>query len=458
VQRSSKARATLSRVLNWRQGPYALLLALGLLAASCTKETGNIGVGLPAADSNTGAYLIDTLTVRSSTVLRDSLITSTATNLLVGAYTDPLLGKITAASYFRVSLGSGFRPEPEAVFDSITLVLKPDAYRYGDTTQTQALFEVHRITSVMPTNVVAYSSPKLTPTPTYSSQVLNYAPASGAKAAPIGRARPNLKTLRLRLDPAFGEELLAAGRGGRITSADDFDDLLRGLALTPAATDDAAIVRMSATSTDAGLVLYYHLPTDPTTVLTTQFSLSLGARRFYQVTVDRGPAGIKNLPTTSLASVSAARTGEQSVIEGALGLQTRLEFPYLTDLQQFGPNLTVTSATLTAQVPTITLSPFVPVPPALTVSISDASNHSIGTYLTGVTYNNKGISPTTSLQESNYSWSIASYCQQVLNRTIPNNGMLLSSATPTLPDRAVLGSQRNADNKLQLRLYFITVQ
>jgi len=458
VQHSSKAFAKLSRVLSWRRGPYALLLALGLLAASCTKETGNIGVGLPTADANTGAYLIDTLTVRSSTVLRDSIITSKADNLLVGSYTDPLLGKLTAASYFRVSLGNGFRPEPEAVFDSITLVLKPDSYRYGDTTKTQSLFEVHRITSVMPTNVVAYASPKLTAPPTYNTQVLNYAPTTRAIAAPKGRARPNLRTLRLRLDPAFGEELLAAGRGGRINSTDDFDDLVRGLALTPATTDDAAIVRLSATSADAGLVLYYHLPTDPTAVLTTQFSLSLGARRFYQVTVDRSTAGIKSLPTTSLASVSAARTGEQSVIEGALGLQTRLEFPYLTDLQQFGPNLTVTSATLTAQVPTITLSPFVTAPPALTVSISDANNHPLGTYLPSVTYNNTNISPTSGLQESNYSWPIASYCQQVLSRTIPNNGMLLSSATPALPDRVLLGSQRNADNKLQLRLYFITVQ
>ncbi|RZK87980.1 MAG: hypothetical protein EOO62_38370, partial [Hymenobacter sp.] len=78
-------------------------LGLLLLAAACSSTPGNIGVGLPSADANTGAYLVDTLTIKASTVLRDSIITSGSSSLLVGRYIDPQLGTITAKSY--VSFG-----------------------------------------------------------------------------------------------------------------------------------------------------------------------------------------------------------------------------------------------------------------------------------------------------------------------------------------------------------------
>ncbi|MEJ7665648.1 MAG: hypothetical protein WKG07_42075 [Hymenobacter sp.] len=55
--------------------PCALLLGLALLAAGCKKDPSSIGVGLPNSQTNTGAYLIDTLTIRASTVLRDSVVT-----------------------------------------------------------------------------------------------------------------------------------------------------------------------------------------------------------------------------------------------------------------------------------------------------------------------------------------------------------------------------------------------
>ena len=141
-------------------------------------------------------------------------------------------------------------------------------------------------------------------------------------------------------------------------------------------------------------------------------------------------------------------------MEGALGLQTRLEFPYLNDLLSYGANLTITSAELTAQVPPATLSAYVPAPPALSVSFSDALNHPVGTYVSSVSYLN-GVSTLTGLEQGTYEWSVATYIQAVLAHTIPNNGLLLASTSPDLPSRVVLGGPRNSAHKLQLRLYFI---
>ncbi|MGI4822223.1 MAG: hypothetical protein ACRYFV_13515, partial [Janthinobacterium lividum] len=78
-----------ARVASWC---VSLLFAGLLLTLGACTTPGDIGVGLPDANANTGAYLIDTLTIKASTVLRDSVVTSASTNLVVGQYNDPELG------------------------------------------------------------------------------------------------------------------------------------------------------------------------------------------------------------------------------------------------------------------------------------------------------------------------------------------------------------------------------
>ena len=462
VLHKNKTLAGPRRVWAWGRLPGALLLGLALLAAGCNKDVPTIGVGLPGAQTNTGAYLLDTLTIRASTVLRDSVVTSSSDYLLVGRYTDPLLGTLTAKGIFRLGVPGTFHPDPTFQYDSLTLVLKPDTYRYGDTTRTQALVQVHRLTDQLSTTKPLFAAPRFTPVNYDSLHVLNR-----GGAAPVVRTRPNTNALRLPLNDVLGRDLLARGQAGLLTTQDDFSAYLPGLVLTSAATDDAAIVRFSASAAEAAMVLYYHDPTNPTAVLSSSFTVAGGGRHFYQIKANRN--GIPNLPKSSLQAVSSALTGEQTFIEGALGLQTRLEFPYLTDVQQFGQNITVTSATsLTAIVPPVTLTPYLPPPPSLTVSFTDANNHPQGIYVNsgiagtgqqsaGVPYL-IGISAQTNIEQGTYSWSMATYCQAVINRTIPNNGLLLSSATPDLPNRVVLGGPRNLANKLKLRLYIITAE
>lgn len=452
MSRSNKASAALAA---WSR----LLAVLGLvvLGASCTNTTSDIGVGLPDANTDTGAFLIDTLTVRSSTILRDSVPSSNSPYLYVGQYTDKLVGKLTAKSAFRLSLPTGYAPDPTAVFDSITLLLKPNSYRYGDTTKTQALVEVHKLSRNTPisTTKYSYTSPRLTQLgydSTHVDSLLNR-----NHVAPRGRARPSLRTLRLPLDVAFGRRLLSMGKAGRLSTQDDLDAYLPGLVITPATDDEGTIIGLSATDAGAVMNLYYHLPTDPTTVITSAFSLADGARHFFQIRANRDVAGIKNLPKVSLGKVNSALTGNQTVIQGALGLQTRLEFPYLTNLRQFGNNLTVTSAVLTASVPTATLTPYAPAPPALSIYYTDAVNHPTGLYQTGVAYTT-GISTLTGIEQGTYAWSVLDYCKAVLANTIPNNGLLLASATPDVPSRVVIGDSRSTLNKLTFRVYFIRVQ
>ena len=445
-----------SRPLAAAWGRLLLGLCLLLVAAGCSSNPANIGVGLPSVDAGTGAYLVDTLTVRTSTVLRDSVVTSNSSYLLVGRYLDPILGPIKATSYTNLSLGGIFQPDQTFIADSVVLVLPTETYRYGDTTQTQTLLNVRELSSYLPATSYAFASPKLT---SMTGRLSPTAPLLNYKQPVVQRrARKNLGTLRLRLSDAYRDRLMNDGKRGQLTSQELLDRNYAGLALQASDTDAGALVRcnVAGNAGAAGVILYYHDPIDVLTALSHTFSIN-DARHFYQVEAPQVGTGT-TLPglTTSLRNLESAKTGEQTYIHGLLGLQTKIEIPYLFDLRNFGQHFIITSAAMTAEVPAATLSTRLALaPPAtLTVSTTDKSNHQ-GTVFTTATYRPE-VTNRDGITQAGYTWSVLAYCQNVLNGVVPNDGMLLATSTPAQPERVVVGSPKRTTNRLQLRLYLIS--
>jgi hypothetical protein len=445
-----KSSPVTSRPLAAGWGRLLLGLSLLLVAAGCSTNPANIGIGLPSADANTGAYLVDTLTIRASTVLRDSVVTSTSSTLLVGRYQDPQLGPITTTSYTTLSLGGAFQPAQTLIADSAVLVLPTDTYRYGDTTKTQTLVDVRELSSFLPTTSFGFSRPTLTPMASrVSSTSLNL-------TTPVPRrARKNLGTLRLRLTNTYRDRLMSDGKNGLLTTQEQLERNYAGLALLPGATDAAALVRFNVanTGTAAGVILYYHDPTDVATVISHTFGIN-SARHFYQVEAPQ----LGTLSTlTSLGQLDASRTGQQTYIEGLLGLQTKIEIPYLFDLRNFGQNLVITNAAMTAEIPATTLSTTQALAPpaALTVSSTNQRNQQGRTLFASPQYS-ATVTNRDGITQAGYTWSVLTYCQDVLANRIPNDGMLLNSSTPVSPERVILGGPKRTTNRLQLRLYLIS--
>jgi hypothetical protein len=434
-------------------GRLLLGLSLLLVAAGCSTNPANIGVGLPSVDANTGAYLVDTLTIRAYTVLRDSVVTSTSSSLLVGRYQDPQLGPIKTTSYTTLSLGGAFQPAQTLIADSAVLVLPTDTYRYGDTTKTQTLVDVRELSSFIPTTSFGFASPKLTPTAGLVNPMA--APLNFTTPVPQRRARKNLGTLRLRLTNTYRDRLMADGKGGRLTTQEQMDRNYAGLALLPGATDAAALVRFNlSTSANAGVILYYHDPADVATVLSHTFGIG-SARHFYQVEAPQLGTPLSTL--TSLGQVNATSTGQQTYIQGLLGLQTKIEIPYLFDLRNFGQNLVITNAAMTAEIPLTTLSntQALSPPAALTVSSTNQRNQQGRTLFASPQYS-PVVTNRDGITQAGYTWSVLQYCQDVLANRIPNDGMLLNTSTPALPERVVLGGPKRTTNRLQLRIYLIS--
>jgi hypothetical protein len=427
-----------------------LLGALGLLWASAGCDpVGNITVNAPATDSASNAYYVDTLTVRVATVWHDSVLTSGSDNLLVGRYHDPRLGTLTARSYFRVGLGSAYSPGRDEVYDSLVLVLKPDGYRYGDTTRLQTL-EVHRLREALVSAKNYYAFSRLG----YDAAALN----QGRSTRPLA-ARPSVRTLRLRLADALGRELLSAGLAGSLTTDVELSDRLAGLVLTPGATDDATVLRTQPSTEGGALTLYTHSPTDPATVIAKAFTLANGGKHFYQVTADRTGTLLAPL-TASLQALDVARTAQEAYLDGALGLETKIEIPYLNDLRSFGSRLTIVQASLTLEVVPGSATRYLAPPSALVAYLSTRGNQrgaAIGssTSALAIPYQS-GISNVTGLETASYTFAATDYCQAIVDHTLDNNGVLLASGTSASPERVVLGGPKRNENRLKLGLYFLT--
>ncbi|GAB3573764.1 hypothetical protein GCM10027345_06940 [Hymenobacter daeguensis] len=423
-----------------------------LLAAAGTAcdPVGNITVDVPQTTASGSGYYVDTLTVRLATVWHDSVVTSTSDNLLVGRYQDPRLGTVTARSYFRVGLASAYSPGSAEVFDSLVLELRPDTYRYGDTTRQQTV-EVHRLRAPLEDAKTYYAFSQLS----YDAAALNQ--GTGARAF---YARPSLSALRLRLADALGRELLTAGQADRLTTEAELNYLLAGLVLAPGAADDAALLRTQASTEGGALHLYTHDPADPLTALVQDFTLAAGTKHFYQVTADRTGTLLAPL-TASLQALDVARTAQEAYIDGALGLQTKVEIPYLTDLRTFGSTLTIVQANLMLEALPGTSTRYLAPPGSLSAYLSGRGNQqglALGSSTTGTALSIPyayGTSAYTGLETGFYSFSVTEYCQAAVNRTLDNNGLLLVAATPTSPERVVLGGPRRAENRLKLGLYFM---
>jgi hypothetical protein len=439
-------------VPNHPLGPWLRLLVGLVLAVAATgcDPAGNITVAVPQVAQRGSGYYVDTLTVRMATVWHDSVATSTRDDLLVGRYHDPRLGTITARSYFRVGLTAAYAPGSAEVYDSLVLELKPDAYRYGDTTRQQTV-EVHRLRDPLEDNKTYYAFNQRS----YDAPALNQ--GTGARAI---FARPSLRTLRLRLADALGRELLAAGQADRLSTQAEVNDLLAGLVLTPGASDDAALLRTQASTAGGALHLYTHDPANPLTAVVQDFTLAAGARHFYQVTADRSGTLLAPL-STPLQGLDVAQTAQEAYIDGVLGLQTKVEIPYLNDLRNFGPMLTIVQAYLTTEVVPGSSTRYLAPPASLAVYLSGRGNQqllALGSSTTGAAVGvsfQRGTSALTGLETGGYSLAVTEYCQAVVNRTLANNGLLLASATPTTPERVVLGGPRRAENRLKLSLYFM---
>jgi len=329
-----------------------LTLLISLFILSGCQETESIGLDVDPATEIKGSF-IDTITVSSSTVAEDSIITNTLEQYPLGYLNDPIMGKTTANIAMSLTLdppGLSFGTSP--VLDSAVLVLYYGKEFHGDST-SQFQVQVHQLTSEL-SQVTPYFNTKAIG---FSSAVLgskslrfNLKDSVRVNELVTGKAdvqKSKAPHIRIQIDRDFvTTNFLNAG--STVLSSDlELNKLIKGLYLTI----------NKAQTTGPGGIAFFNL-TDSSR-LEVYYKSQNGT--LIDTTLHKFP--IKNNSSPVIADFKHDYTGTNiqtqlnnpntkfdfTYVQGLGGLRTRIRFPYLDKLKSLG-NITINKAELVISV------------------------------------------------------------------------------------------------------------
>lgn len=146
----------------WRKGfvlSATFLFTLLFIGVSCKKDTNLLGGNVIDQNELLSSGGVDTFSLKTFTIIDDSVISNDPRYALLGNYNDPEFGPVKASFYSQIRL-SGLNPNfgtnpGDIVIDSFVLALEY-AGSYGNvSTQT---FEVYRVDEKMHADSIYYSS------------------------------------------------------------------------------------------------------------------------------------------------------------------------------------------------------------------------------------------------------------------------------------------------------------
>lgn len=433
-----------------------------LFGLTACEDPLKIGSDLLPAGSQAGVFFSDTFTVRASTVLLDSVLTS-GSNLLLGRYTDPAFGSVETRSFLQLAPNQGDTLQydaSKAVYDSLVLVLPYSGFSYGDTTQYQTV-AVHRLTDTLANNRVYLNTDQVP-----------------YEATPLGRARykpnfdPNASpTLRVKLSDALGRELFALAGKPEATDGMAFRNYLKGLALIPGAGESGSVVGLSAAS--AGMAIYFHTDTisHAYAAYASPGRLKTGlvitpTARFVRIKSQRsGPLAALTQPGQA---VPATTTNNEAYLQEGTNLAVKLEFPTLNSLRNLpGGKAAINQAELllgTKAYP-VNLNP----PAVLSLAESDATNKPLRTAQYQIRYVlREASSPATpevvgyDSDNAWYQFNVTTQLQQMLSGQRTATGLIVLRQPPSSGNSYIVSFILGSDvaravfdaKQIKLRVYY----
>lgn len=426
---------------------------------SCGTDTdaGEFVVGSDYLALSNKVVMIDTVTVEMSTINFDSLVTSSQSRILIGNYDDPIFGKVKSNSYFQLS-GSSYAlnnsgSDTEAVnfvFDSISMILKYDNYYYGDTTQVQK-FDIHRLTQKVKPNTDDDSF--------YNNSTLTYSDESLGTIS--YKPRPTEKdSINIRMDDALGAAIFQKIKSREITNFDSFTEYLKGLVLVPSTSNSSSVIGFS-TSTSKVRLYYskYQADTEDESYYL-DFTILNTDKQFNSISLDKTGTLIQNLPISS-SKLSSTATNKQGFIQSGTGVACRIDFPNIKKLKYISDNGAIVDAKLILKPVNNSYSDKYPLADSLKVYVGDNLNR-----ISGSLQSSSGAAVFGILNKKSdefnenvgYTIPLGNFLQKEMLRSADSRSSLIL----TLPgisksvNRLVLGDQKHQDNKIQLKIYYLS--
>ena len=289
--------------------------------------------------------------IESSVLLLDSQRTSNfvfqneTNRLLMGQYTDPKFGAVSADAYTQFFTNSGAKLAADVIYDSVSLQIILDFYNYGSTdaltSQSVSVYELdEELKYDNRRNYFSKSEVLVKPTP-LGSKTFNVSPKDLD-----GYAASNSDTtivIKVPLDKAFGQRIFdnAIKYRDATTTADsnfininEFTKLFNGLSIKAVSGD-----KVLGINPNSAVTVHYHKDTS-------KLNLHLGffnVANFSQIKNDRSSSDLAGL-TQYAQDFSPA--SDLRYIQSGTGVYTKLDFRKFFEFCDTIPNLVINSAQL----------------------------------------------------------------------------------------------------------------
>jgi len=301
-------------VLTTRATVLFILPAICFLFSCERKE---IDFGTVPENSYTHLIFIDTVGINMSTVMTDSFSTGNASSFLFGKYKDPYLGLVSTQPFCQLNKPTSIPDiSDQAVFDSLSLIVRFNKYYYGDTTKQETI-NVNELDQAI---VLSYNNLL------YNTTRVN------VKPVPLGSrlitVRPGVDdTLFVRLDDAKGQELFAKlrAKSDEMNSTERFQNYFKGISLTTGDGDTSVVYGIRDTVI---MRVSYHVNNPFPTSQAIDFISVANTESFNQILTDRSGT---NLVSTGrgVTEISSSATNHLSFTQPGTGLYLKLNFPSL---------------------------------------------------------------------------------------------------------------------------------
>jgi hypothetical protein len=447
---------------------HKLLIIIGFAFSLTACEWGDQIESLSQPNPDDFAVLSsDTVTIKLSTIGTDSLMTGAASRMLLGTYKDPYFGKVRTMSFFQPTLASGMSVAQEAEYDSLILSLRYDnSYSYGDTTKPMNL-TVHKLL----TDILEKSA-------YWNHNSTAYDPTPIGKVTIVPRPTTT-SLLKIRLSDALGKQIFEMAKNNQITSNVDWINLVKGLVVVPATTDNGPIVGFKWGLDSTSVQLHYHTPLvsehkkDSTIFkITASYNQTLG---------DHAGTQLAKLPDNTRLSLPSSQTANQAFMQAGTGVMLRVDLPYLSNFK-FAQYTAINKAYLRVKPLRASITNAFRVPKVLYLYRLDKNNQfytdangaplAVTLLGTGGGVNSVYINDLIK-NEQYYRFDISSFATEIMVSESSDVGGFVIRSSPfgssgtfreagsqfsMSVDRLVVGDQLNADKGVELELYYTTVK
>jgi hypothetical protein len=426
----------------WAQSAFSIVLLISVSLASCEEPE----LGLETQPGGDSANLLRELNlqIEATTEREDSVKTDELSLNLLGAYNDPVLGKIRSAIVMQLrpavsNINLGTNPQA----DSIVLVVHYRSF-YGDVSKVNGLqkFRAFRIREMIYRDSSYYSSDTLqrdlTPLGTsnyITPSLLDSVLVGGIKEAPH---------LRIKLDQALAAEFI--NNPSELVNADVFTAFFNGIYIdadTKLPNDEQGAILDFNLIGGARIDLFYQ--NDENDSLRTSFIVNESSARYTRFNHVYKPE--------VLSSLGSIESGKQNLyIHNMGGLRTKLRIPDL-DLWKAGRNIIVHKAVMTFTVNTQTLGKYAP-NPQLNIVLKDEDGNLIlspDLSVNSTSYSGGVYSNTT----KDYTFNIARLVQAQLNDIITNENFYIQpSGTGISSFRTILNGTESLNGAVKFEVLY----